>query len=45
MNAMIWHMMREAAIGRHRMINVTLEGGCPIRWEGHMAVIRAFYGY
>ena len=40
----LWSAMRAAAIARHRWFNLVFEGGCPLRWEDHMRVIRAFYG-
>jgi hypothetical protein len=42
---MTWALMREAAIRRHRWMNLVYEGGCPIRWARHMALIRAVYGW
>lgn len=42
----MWHAMREAAIGRHRLVNLVFEGGNPVSWNGfHMPMIRGFYGY
>jgi len=41
---MVWHLMRLAAIGRHRALWWAC-GSDPKTWEMHMGVIRAFYGY
>lgn len=41
----MWHLLRLAAIARHRWFNITFEDGCPVKWEEHMALIRKFYGY
>jgi hypothetical protein len=41
---MLWLMMRRAAVQRHWIVNQMLEGGCPIRWRWHMAMIRVVYG-
>lgn len=41
----VWAIMRDAAIDRHRFLNVTFEGSCPIKWEDHMRIVRGFYGY
>ncbi len=38
-------MMRAAAIQRHRIVNLCLEGGCPVRWQRHMALVSAVYGW
>lgn len=38
---LLWHMMREAAIFRHRVL-WSLVGD---DWESHMELIRAVYGY
>jgi hypothetical protein len=45
MTMFFWHFMRQAAIARHAMVNSMYEGGDPDRWDAHMALIRAFYGY
>jgi hypothetical protein len=42
---MIWKLMRDAAIERHRWVHEVFEGGDPSRWAAHEAVIRAFYGW
>ena len=42
---MMWHLLRAAAIARHRWFNIMFEGGDPEKWESHMALIRKFYGY
>lgn len=39
------YWLRYAAIARHRYLNVAFEGACPIKWEAHMRIIRAVYGY
>lgn len=39
-----WSAMRAAAIRRHAIVNLRLEGGCPLRWRRHTAPIRAIYG-
>lgn len=46
-NAMITlhTMMRHAAIMRHRFLNVVFEDSCPVKWEAHMRIVRAVYGY
>jgi len=41
----LWSAMRAAAIRRHAIVNLCLEGGCPVRWQRHMALIRAVYGW
>lgn len=41
----MWHLMRAAAIDRHRILNVAFEASCPIKWATHMRIVRAFYGY
>jgi hypothetical protein len=41
----ILHMMRDAAIARHRFLNVMFEAACPVAWERHMRIVRAVYGY
>jgi len=41
----LWSVMRAAAIERHRVVNLCLEGGCPVRWQRHLALIRAVYGW
>jgi len=40
-----WSAMRAAAIRRHAIVNLCLEGACPVRWQRHMALIRAVYGW
>jgi hypothetical protein len=40
---LIWSMMRDAAISRHRIVNLLFENGDPTKWEPHMIVIRKFY--
>lgn len=42
---MVWDMMRDAAIARHRCLNVLFENSCPIAWAAHMNIVRSFYGY
>lgn len=42
---MMWYLMRSAAIIRHRIVWQAFEASNPARWPGHMAVIRAVYGY
>jgi hypothetical protein len=39
-----WHMLRAAAITRHRILWNAC-GSNPVIWELHMALIRAVYGY
>jgi hypothetical protein len=39
-----WHMLRMAAIGRHRIVWRAC-GSNPATWPTHMALIRAVYGY
>jgi hypothetical protein len=41
---MIWHMLRAAAIARHRIVG-RAAGSNPQTWELHMVAIRAVYGY
>jgi hypothetical protein len=33
---MIWNLMRDAAIARHRYLNFMFEASCPIKWAAHM---------
>lgn len=42
---MVWAALRRAAIARHRVVWLALEGGDPERWPAHMALIRAVYGW
>lgn len=42
---MIWFLMREAAVWRHRWVHSVFEGGDPKKWPRHAALIRAFYGW
>jgi hypothetical protein len=41
---MTWHMLRAAAIARHRIVWKAC-GSDPFTWELHMSMIRAVYGY
>lgn len=41
----IWNLMRDAAIERHRFLNVHFEASCPTKWAVHMQIVRNFYGY
>jgi hypothetical protein len=41
----MWHIMRAAAIARHRWLNVMFEGSCPVKWAEHMLIVKGFYGY
>jgi hypothetical protein len=43
-NVMIWHLLRLAAISRHRLVWRAC-GSDPKTWEAHMAMIRLVYGY
>jgi hypothetical protein len=40
-----WWLMRQHAMWRHSQVNYWLEGGCPVRWKQHEAMVRAFYGF
>ena len=42
---MLWIVMRNAALRRHWYVNQMLEGGCPLRWQWHLAMVRAVYGW
>jgi hypothetical protein len=42
---MIWHMLRLAAIARHRVWWHTVESGNPEKWPDHMRMVRSVYGY
>ena len=41
---MTWHMLRAAAIARHRIVWKAC-GSDPFTWALHMNMIRAVYGY
>ncbi len=42
---MFWVFMRQAALQRHWIFNQMVEGGCPVRWQLHLAIVRAVYGF
>jgi hypothetical protein len=42
---LIWNLMRNAAIARHRYLNFMFEASCPIKWAAHMRIVRWVYGY
>lgn len=42
---MMWHLMRAAAIERHRSVWRIFEGARPEAWSAHMRIVRGFYGY
>lgn len=42
---MTWIMLRNAAYARHRWYNLVYEGGCPVRWQWHLQMLRSFYGW
>jgi hypothetical protein len=43
--SVVWDLMRDAAIDRHRFLNIHFEDSCPKKWAIHMAIVRAFYGW
>lgn len=42
---MMWFWMRQAAVFRHVMWNLYVEGGDPAKWRAHSEMIRKFYGW
>jgi hypothetical protein len=40
----IWQTMRDAAVMRHRLVNIIFEGSNPDKWPLHEFIIKCVYG-
>lgn len=42
---LFWIAMRNAAVIRYSLVNTFMEGGDPEKMKGHLAAIKALYGF